>query len=102
MRSTILLLTLLVLAPVARSQATETPTLTVEHSTMDVRAILDLIAIAGGVQIVPADDVSGPLVLQLNDVAWDQALAAVVKTKGLATERDGNTIKVFRPASTAH
>jgi type IV pilus assembly protein PilQ len=46
---------------------------------------------------VVADDVKGKVTLRLRRVPWDQALAAVVKVKGLALERDGRIYLVTKP-----
>lgn len=66
--------------------------LNVQH--ISVRAALQVIADVTGLNFVTSDAIAGDLSLQLKDVPWDQALAVILRTKGLAMRRMGNIIWV--------
>ena len=68
--------------------------LTLNFQDISVRAVLDIIANQGGINIVVSDSVGGSITLRLNDAPWDQALDVVLKTKGLDKRQDGNVIYV--------
>ncbi|MBY0574038.1 MAG: AMIN domain-containing protein, partial [Undibacterium sp.] len=61
---------------------------------IDVRAVLQMLADQGGVNIITSDSVSGEITLRLINTPWDQALATVMKIKGLDMRKDGNIILV--------
>jgi type II secretory pathway component HofQ len=62
----------------------------------DVRDVLRLLADVGHVNLVIADDVVGKVTLRLKGVRWQRALDVVLSAKGLASEREGNVIRVAR------
>ena len=66
--------------------------LTFNFQDIPVRAALQVIADASGVNLVAADNVSGNITLQLDDVPWDQALDLIMQAKGLDQRRSGNVI----------
>jgi type II secretory pathway component HofQ len=68
-----------------------------DFKDVDLADVFRLLADVGDVNIVVADDVKGKVTLRLRRVPWDQALAAVVKVKGLALERDGRIYLVTKP-----
>ncbi len=53
-----------------------------------------LLSDVGHVNIVVSGEVSGTITMRLKQVPWDQALAVIVRAKGLALERDGNVLIV--------
>jgi type IV pilus assembly protein PilQ len=61
---------------------------------MPVRSALQLLAEEGGVNIVVSDAVQGTVTLQLEGVTWEQALAVVLRVKGLRQQVDGSTRSV--------
>jgi type IV pilus assembly protein PilQ len=46
------------------------------------------------VNIVASDEVKGNVTVRLKDVPWDEALASVLRAKGLAAQRLGHVIRV--------
>ena len=59
-----------------------------------VRSALQLIAEEGHFNLVVSDSVQGNISLRLNDVTWEQALALVLRIKGLQQHVDRNTRSV--------
>ncbi len=55
---------------------------------------MQLIADFTDMNLVVSDSVQGHITLRLQDVPWDQALALVLQTKGLAKQRVGNVLLV--------
>lgn len=50
---------------------------------LPVRSALQLLAEDGGFNLVVSDAVAGTITLRLDDVTWEQALAVVLRMKGL-------------------
>ncbi|MFL1732074.1 type IV pilus secretin PilQ [Moraxella oculi] len=65
---------------------------------MPVRAVLDVIAHAGDVNIVVSDAVVGNITLKLDNIPWDQALDIVVDAKQLVKQERQGVISI----SSAH
>lgn len=65
---------------------------------IEVRAVLQIIADFTELNLVASDTVSGRITLRLDNVPWDQALALVLKTKGLDKRQEGNVLMIA-PAS---
>ncbi|MBR7801641.1 type IV pilus secretin PilQ [Undibacterium sp. FT137W] len=61
---------------------------------VDVRAVLQIIAEQGGVNIIASDSVSGNITIRLIDTPWDQALDTVMQIKGLDMRKNGNVILI--------
>jgi type IV pilus assembly protein PilQ len=59
-----------------------------------VRSVLQLLADFTGLNIVVSDAVTGNVTLRLKNVPWDQALAIILQSKGLAERRTGNVIMI--------
>jgi type II secretory pathway component HofQ len=87
---------LLALATVATA-ATGTPatsttpagaTTTINFDDIPVRSALQLIAEQAGFNLVVTDSVKGNITLHLRDVTWEQALAVVLRLKGLGMRVD--------------
>jgi len=61
---------------------------------VEVRAVLQVLADYAGINLVVGDEVQGNITLRLQDVPWDQALALVLRSKGLARREEGNVLLV--------
>jgi type IV pilus assembly protein PilQ len=68
---------------------------------MEVRAILQILADFSNFNLVASDTVQGRITLRLENVPWDQALALVLKTKGLDKRLDGNVMMIAPAAEIA-
>ena len=75
--------------------------LSLNFQDIATRAVLQLLAETGGVNIVVSDSVQSSVTLQLRDVPWDQVLDIILTTKGLDMRRDGNVILVAPPGELA-
>ena len=75
--------------------------LSLNFQDIKVRAVLQLLADASGLNIVVSDSVHGSVTLRLHDVPWDQALHLILQTKGLGEEKQGNVILVAPQAELA-
>lgn len=62
----------------------------------DIVEVCRLLSEVGHVNIVVADDVKGSVTLKMTHVPWDQALDAILKSKGYAAEREGNVIAISK------
>ena len=60
----------------------------------DIHSIFRLISDVARLNIIASDEVEGTVTVKLDDVPWDQALAAVLQSKGLGSQRFGNIIRV--------
>lgn len=67
---------------------------TFNFQDVPVRTVLQLIAEESNLNVVASDTVQGNVTLRLVNVPWDQALAIVLRAKGLDQRRDGNVIWV--------
>tara|TARA_R110001606_G_scaffold346892_3_gene495914 strand:- start:19678 stop:21879 length:2202 start_codon:yes stop_codon:yes gene_type:complete len=72
--------------------------LSLNFQSIEVRAVLQLLADFTGKNLVTSDTVQGNLTLRLKNVPWDQALDIILKTKGLAKRENGN-VMLIAPAS---
>jgi len=68
--------------------------LSLNFQNISVRAVLQLLADASGLNIVVSNSVKGSVTLRLHDVPWDQALHVILQIEGLGEERQGNVILV--------
>ncbi|SDJ61501.1 type IV pilus assembly protein PilQ [Ferrimonas sediminum] len=68
--------------------------LSMNFQDVPVRTVLQIIAEHQGLNLVTSDSVAGNVTLRLNDVPWDQALALVLKVRGLASRLDGKVLLV--------
>jgi len=68
---------------------------------IEVRAVLQIIADFTNLNLVASDTVQGRITLRLENVPWDQALALVLKTKGLDKRLEGNVMMVAPAAEIA-
>lgn len=75
--------------------------LSLNFQDIEVRAVLQIIADFTGLNLVASDTVTGKITLRLQNVPWDQALALVLKTKGLDKRQEGNVLMVAPAAEIA-
>ena len=68
--------------------------LSLNFQSIDVRAVLQLIADFTGLNMVVSDSVQGNVTLRLKNVPWDQALDIILKSRGLGMRQIGNVIQV--------
>ncbi|MFK5915605.1 MAG: type IV pilus secretin PilQ [Woeseiaceae bacterium] len=68
--------------------------LSLNFQSIEVRAVLQLIADFTDLNLITSDSVSGNVTLRLKNVPWDQALDIILRSKGLAMVKDGNVISV--------
>jgi type IV pilus assembly protein PilQ len=60
----------------------------------DLLGVIRLISDISGENIITSDSVRGKISMRLNNVPWDKALDAVLKSKGFDRVRDGNIWRV--------
>ena len=58
-------------------------------------ALLGLLALAAGLNILIKNDVKGEVSVDFKAVPWNQAFTSILRTQGLAYEWDGNIIRVM-------
>lgn len=68
--------------------------LSLNFQSIEVRAVLQLIADFTNMNLVTSDTVKGSLTLRLQNVPWDQALDIILKTKGLDMRKTDNVVYV--------
>src|SRR6185503_10811044 len=66
--------------------------LSLDFQSVEVRAVLQVIADFTGLNIITSDTVQGNLTLRLKDVPWDQALDIILQSKGLDMRKTGNVV----------
>jgi len=66
--------------------------LSLNFQSVEVRAVLNVIADFTDFNIVTSDTVAGSITLRLKDVPWDQALDIILKARGLDMRKTGNVI----------
>ncbi len=59
-----------------------------------IHNVFRLVSAVSKLNIVSSDDVEGVVTVQLHEVPWDQALAAILQAKGLGAVQYGNIIRV--------
>jgi type IV pilus assembly protein PilQ len=72
--------------------------LTLTFQDIETRAVLQLLADVGNLQVVISDSVQGSVTLRLQEVPWDQAFDVVMTTKGLDMRQNGN-VAIVAPAA---
>ncbi|NOT85402.1 MAG: type IV pilus secretin PilQ [Methylococcaceae bacterium] len=68
--------------------------LSLNFQDIEIRSVLQILADFTKLNVVAADNVTGKVTLQMNDVPWDQALDLILKSKGLSKRRNGDVILV--------
>ena len=66
--------------------------LSLNFQSVEVRAVLQVLADFTGLNIITSDTVTGNVTLRLKDVPWDQALDIILQTKGLDMRKRGNVV----------
>ncbi|WP_069383267.1 type IV pilus secretin PilQ [Halomonas caseinilytica] len=77
------------------------PPISLNLRDVSIRTALAAIADVTGLNLVASDSVSGRVTLNLVDVPWQQALALILESHGLASRRRGNVIMVAPAAELA-
>ena len=68
--------------------------LSLNFQNIEVRALLQVIAVFTNFNVVTSDTVTGNVTLRLKDVPWDQALDIILQAKGLGLRKSGNVILI--------
>lgn len=68
--------------------------ISLSFQSIDIRALLQIIADVAGVNMVVSDSVKGDIAMRLQNVPWDQALDIVLRSKGLGMRQQGNVMMV--------
>ncbi|MGN8259842.1 type IV pilus secretin PilQ [Pseudomonas sp. SMSB3] len=68
---------------------------------VEVRSALQVLADFADINLVASDSVQGQVTLRLHDVPWDQALEAVLRSKGLGRHEQGNVLLIAPAAELA-
>jgi type IV pilus assembly protein PilQ len=66
--------------------------LSLNFQSIEVRAVLQVIADFTGLNILTSDTVGGTVTMRLKDVPWDQALDVVMQAKGLDMRKNGSVL----------
>src|SRR5574343_670097 len=66
--------------------------LSLNFQSIEVRALLQVIADFTNFNIVTSDTVTGNVTLRLKDVPWDQALDIILQARGLGVRKSGNVL----------
>lgn len=81
--------------PLTPSTAADTdPKTTLVFKSIEVRALLQLMAEITGQNMIIADSVVGTVSLNLKDVPWSQALEIILNARGLGRRQTGNVIEI--------
>ncbi|MDA0789065.1 MAG: type IV pilus secretin PilQ [Proteobacteria bacterium] len=75
--------------------------LSLNFQDIEIRSVLQLIADFTDLNLVASDTVQGRITLRLKNVPWDQALAIIMRTKGLDKRQVGNVLMVAPAAELA-
>jgi type IV pilus assembly protein PilQ len=78
-----------------------TPRVDINLANADLRNVLRLFAEVGNVNVVFDEKVGGTVTVMLRRVRWDRALRAILRSKGLGIEREGNILRVARAETLA-
>lgn len=68
--------------------------ISLDFQDVPVRQVLQIIAQTNGFNLVTSDTVSGNITIRLEGVPWDQALAMILKIKGLDKRMEGNILLI--------
>jgi type IV pilus assembly protein PilQ len=75
--------------------------ISLNFQSIEVRALLQVIADFTNFNIVTSDTVGGSVTLRLKDVPWDQALDIILEAKNLGMRKNGNVIVIGPKAELA-
>lgn len=73
--------------------------ISVNFKDVDLKDFFRLIHAVSGLNVVVDPNVKGTLTMVLNQVPWDQALAIVLRDNGLASELQGNVLRISTQAT---
>lgn len=68
--------------------------ISIEVRDTPVRDVITLISDQSGANIIMSDDVQGNITIKLRQIPWDQALAIIMKTRGLGYIRQGSVLRI--------
>ncbi|MHA3027012.1 type IV pilus secretin PilQ [Chromohalobacter israelensis] len=68
--------------------------ISLNFQNIQVREVLSVLSDFSGLNIVASDSVQGSVTLNLQQVPWDQVLALILQSHGLASRRNGDVIVV--------
>lgn len=68
--------------------------ISIEVRDTPVRDVITLISEQSGANIIMSDDVQGSITIKLRQIPWDQALAIIMKTRGLGYIRQGSVLRI--------
>jgi len=70
----------------------------VDFKDADIRQVLRILSLKGGVDIVAGTGVEGLVTIKLTSVPWEQALDIILRTYGFTYERKGTIVRVMTVA----
>ena len=74
------------------------PRLTFNFRDADIKVVIDMIARVSGANIIVSPDVKGQITLSINNVPWNEVLAAVVRTLNFTTVKEAfGIIRIIHP-----
>lgn len=82
------------LADIPAQVKTVSGNITLDFKDADIRSVLKIIALKGGVNIVASPDVTGNVSVYLDNVNWEKALDVILNTYSFGYEKKGNIISV--------
>lgn len=68
--------------------------ISIEVRDTPVRDVISLISEQSGANIILSDDVQGNITIKLRQIPWDQALAIIMKTRGLGYVRQNAVLRI--------
>lgn len=81
-------------APQTAASTEASQKMTLVFRSIELRALLQLMAEFAGQNMVIADSVTGSVSLNLKDVPWSQALDIILSTRGLGKRQTGNVLEI--------
>lgn len=78
--------------------AADPPLFSIDLQNADIHTVLRFIADYAHLNLVVDDRVQGTVTVRLKNVTWQDALSAVLASKGLAAVVSGNTLLINPPA----
>jgi type IV pilus assembly protein PilQ len=75
-----------------QAQPSNHGTISFYFQDISVKTLLQLIAKNSGLNFIISESIKGNMTLNLKNVTWQQALAIVLRSQGLAASREGNVV----------
>ncbi|WP_437179674.1 type IV pilus secretin PilQ [Pseudomonas farsensis] len=85
---------LLMLSTGSKAGLSKAEPMSLNFQDVDVRSVLQIMADFAGINLVASDTVQGRITLRLEQVAWEQALDMVLRSKGLGRRMEGGVMLV--------